>query len=72
MSNFCCTFDRYPQGGPFESTFARFSELQLNSQKYTFMQAECIFLSIYLVLQIFCCTFAAPKVETYFKNNKNT
>ena len=44
-----------------EITFAQFSELQLNRQKPELIQALFIFLSIYLVLQIFCSNFAAAK-----------
>ena len=42
-----------------EITFAQFSELQLNRQQPELIQALFIFLSIYLVLQIFCSNFAA-------------
>ena len=39
MSAFCSTFDRYPNGNPFESTFAFSCERQVFAQNNIFMRA---------------------------------
>ena len=62
MSNICRTSDSALRCNSPEITFAQFSELQLNRQKPELIQALFIFLSIYLVLQIFFCKFAPDLV----------
>ncbi len=62
MSNICRTSDSALRCNSPEITFAQFSELQLNRQKPELIQALFIFLSIYLVLQIFCSNFAPDLV----------
>ena len=39
IPKFCSTFDRYPNGNPFESTFAFSCERQVFAQNNIFMRA---------------------------------